>query len=307
MKLTFRISAKRVFLTYAQCDELTKEEIYFTLAETYNIRKFMLGEETHQDGGRHIHAFLEFINKIDSKNVNCFDINTGTKQFHPNIKGVPRGKDHEERVLNYIQKEDLCPLTNIANKLTWGEIKDQAVNAEEYLKMVEKHYPEKCANNWDRLKSYAEQRFCQEDPSTITEFAPHEGFELPKELKNIQPSKDKCTIIIGRAGSGKTTWAKQVAKKPCLFLSHMDGLRKLTKKHKSIIFDDMCFTHLPIQGQKHILDTENPREIHLRYRTAMIPAGMQKIFTNNKYPFYNEGGCEHTEAIKRRTEVTFIN
>jgi len=298
----FRFNAQKVFLTYAQCGEMTKEDVMETLVNRYACTKWMLGEEEHADGGRHIHAYFEFSKKLNLKTQDCFDVNTGENQYHPNIKSVSRGKANIEKVLKYIQKEDPCVLTNIDPTLTWAEIKDQASDAEEYLTLVEKHYPRDAALAWDRLKSYAEQRYNGEDPNTLNDFEAHEGWVCPDDLLNLEVNALKSLVVIGPAGCGKTTWAKTFAKKPILFISHMDGLRKLTKKHQSIIFDDMDFKHYPLQAQKHLLDQENPREIHIRYRTAVIPAGMQKIFTANSYPFYEEREDEHYKAILRRMQ-----
>jgi len=33
-------------------------------------------------------------------------------------------------------------------------------------------------------------------------------------------------LIVGEAGIGKTTWAKKTLPKPCLFVTHIDDLRK---------------------------------------------------------------------------------
>lgn len=302
----FRFNAKKVFLTYAQCDDLTKEDVYHTISELYPVEVYALGEETHQDGGRHIHAYFEFKHKLDKRDQTCFDVNNGTKQYHPNIENVQRGRANVDRIFTYLSKEDPNPLTNFEPKLTWAEIKEKAESAEEYLNLVEHHYPRDAALAWDRLKSYAEARYNRTDPNTITDFQPHEGWVCPEELVDVGVRTDRCVVVVGPAGCGKTTWAKNVAEKPILFISHMDGLRKLNATHKSIIFDDMDFQHYPLQAQKHLLDTENPREIHIRYRTAVIPAGMQKIFTANSYPFFEEREDEHFRAIRRRMELVTI-
>lgn len=268
--MAFRFNATKVLLTYAQCDDLAREDVFFGIDCLYPIKRFMIGEEHHRDGGRHIHAFFEFKKKLDCRLCDCFDINTGRAQHHPNIKVVMRGRENEERVLDYIQKEDVAVLTNIVTRLTWGEIRDTAKDAEDYLTMVEKYYPRDAALNWDRLKSYAEQQFNSNDPMTVPEgWTPHEGYYMPIDLRERYPTNTQSTVVIGPAGCGKTTWAKIVAPKPCLFCTHADGLKRLKPTHRSIIFDDMDFAHWPIQGQKFIVDVEQPREIHIRYKTVV--------------------------------------
>jgi len=140
-------------------------------------------------------------------------------------------------------------------------------------------------------------------PSTITTA---EGLcdTMLQSLKDCTIDKtDKRSLIIqGPAGCGKTNWAKLNCDKPALFVSHLDRLKDLKPDyHKSIIFDDLDFKHLPRTSQIHLVDRENPRDIHIRYRVAHIPSGIQKIFTSNEEPFIRD------DAIKRRTKWMIIN
>lgn len=69
----------------------------------------------------------------------------------------------------------------------------------------------------------------------------------------------RSIVIIGAAGTGKTSWARKHVPKPALFVTHMDVLKQLTARHKAIVFDDMSFKHLPREGQIAIVDREQPR------------------------------------------------
>jgi len=110
-------------------------------------------------------------------------------------------------------------------------------------------------------------------------------------------------LIVGEAGIGKTTWAKRTIPKPCLFVTHIDDLRKFkVGYHLSILFDDVSVTHFPETAQIHLVDWENTRSVHVRYGTARIPAGIRKIFTCNTLPV---SICN--AAVLRRTQVLFCN
>lgn len=110
-------------------------------------------------------------------------------------------------------------------------------------------------------------------------------------------------LIVGEAGIGKTTWAKKTIPKPCLFVTHIDDLRKFkVGYHVSILFDDVCVTHFPETAQIHLVDYENPRSVHVRYGTARIPAGIRKIFTCNSIPV----SVSHP-AISRRSQILFCH
>jgi len=113
----------------------------------------------------------------------------------------------------------------------------------------------------------------------------------------------KSLVLHGPAGCGKTNWAKIHCKKPALFVTHLDRLKDFDPTyHQSIIFDDLSFSHLPRTSQIHLVDRENPRDIHIRYKIINIPARVQKIFTCNEIPF-----TRHDEAINRRITYRIID
>lgn len=121
-----------------------------------------------------------------------------------------------------------------------------------------------------------------------------------------QPITDWSTshIIMGPANIGKTEFAKAHFPDGFLFVSHMDTLLKFDPDvHTGIVFDDMSFRHLPETAQIHLLDIDNPRDIHVRYEVAHVPAGTKKIFTCNpqRVPFNLDD-----DAIGRRVTVTEV-
>lgn len=304
---TFRFNAQRVLLTYPQCDALTKEDVLFTLQERYHIELHCVAEETHRDEGRHIHALLKFKSKLNERGADCFDVNDGVKQYHPNIKSVARGKAHWEKAHEYVEKEDPTPLCNIAHKMSWEDIVTTANSEEEFLRLVLKHYPEKYCLNLQRLEYMARKQYggCA---NTIPEgWTPQYDHSVPGELSYLEelPTKfEKTLVITGPPGCGKTTWAKEWAPKPALFVRHLDSLARFRPEHRSIIFDDLDFRHLPPSTQKYLVDYENLAEVHIRYNVARIPAGVPRIITANEYPLLEEG--VHGDAINRRVNKIFL-
>jgi len=124
-----------------------------------------------------------------------------------------------------------------------------------------------------------------------------------KIIDNTELHNNLTLLIVGEAGIGKTTWAKRTIPKPCLFVTHIDDLRKFKVGfHVSILFDDVSVTHFPETAQIHLVDWENPRSVHVRYGTARIPAGVRKIFTCNALPV-----SIHHPAISRRSQVLFCH
>jgi len=297
----FRISASAVLLTYSQCDELTKEDVLYTLLDRLPSFDYSIGEEAHADGGRHIHCVLKFRIKFDSRDVTIFDIPTFDNNFHPNIETIKRGKAHLERAIDYTQKEDPCPLTTFEVKKTWAEIISESASREEYLDNIKKYYPREWARDLQRYQFSAAHLFPTGDPNTIPETytVDYEHEELP-----IERDFSKSLVIVGSPGCGKTTWAKKYSPKPALFIRHLDSLALIRPEHRSIIFDDLDFQHLPPSTQKYLVDYENLAEIHCRYRVAKIPAGIPRIFTANEYPFIETS--PHGPAINRRVNKIYL-
>lgn len=110
-------------------------------------------------------------------------------------------------------------------------------------------------------------------------------------------------VVCGQSNIGKTEWAKQHFPGGCLVVSQMDDLKEFdASKHDGIVFDDMCFTHMPRQAQIHITDIDDDRSIYCRYGNAHIPANTKKIFTTNVLPIFLEGD----PAIDRRVRIRHL-
>lgn len=304
---TFRFAAERVLLTYSQTGELTKEEIFYTLSERFHVDLHCLGQEHHEDDGWHIHVLLKFKGKLNRRGNDIFDIFDGTRNHHPNIRPVKRGKANWEKAHEYVEKEDPCPLCNIQKKLTWQEIGAKAATAEEFLDLIKANYPKDYYTNLQRYE-YAARKEYGKCVNTIAEdWVPQYEHSVPGELARLEEEENpfaKTLVIVGPAGCGKTTWAKEHAPKPTLFVRHLDSLARFRPEHRSIIFDDLDFKHLPPSTQKYLVDYENLAEVHIRYNVARIPAGVPRIFTANEYPFTNDD--VHGPAINRRVNKIYL-
>lgn len=195
-------------------------------------------------------------------------------------KYLPRTKNKQSKT----QVDLLSACKNFQNKIDWICYCAQNTIAPHYMEAIWTH--------------------CHVDlPSTITESTPRDEtmYDCLKEFTWRDDSL-KSLVLLGPPDCGKTNWAKKHALKPALFVSHLDRLKDFRLGlHKSIIFDDLDFKYLPRTAQIHLVDRENPRDIHIRYRVAHIPQGIQKIFTCNEEPFTRD------DAIKRRTDWKTIN
>lgn len=110
------LRGQRFFLTYSQCPidkhtglRLIKEK--FLLWTGSSVKKYIVAEEKHEDGGDHLHIYADLGESIRIKvDSNCLDF----ENFHPNIQAVKSPK----RCQAYCKKNN-----NYVTNLTWEEQK----------------------------------------------------------------------------------------------------------------------------------------------------------------------------------------
>jgi len=277
----FRLNAKKVFLTYPQCP-VPKEEAMLLL-KTDKVSYCLVAQEKHKDDGLHLHVIIIFKKKIDIKRADYFDLYHDFKTYHPNIqtcKSITKSIKYVKKDGDFIEngsleeneKQVMIPeFDNSLTKQEWMILCcEQKIPFGYALLIWDENQPAKTIN-------------------TIESFDPSNKLRItcPK-LQLLIPTLDhlKSYLIVGPSGCGKTTWAKLYCEKPSLLVTHMDDLKNFRIDfHKSIIFDDMSFNHLDAILQIPIVDRYDLRSVHCRYSCAVIPAGVQKIFTCNTIPF----------------------
>lgn len=114
---------------------------------------------------------------------------------------------------------------------------------------------------------------------------------------------NRCIVISGGAGCGKTTWAVAHFRN-CLLVSHKDDLKRLSPSNDGIVFDDFRITHWPIQSVIHLCDMAFNRSIDVKHSTVSIPRGLKRIFTTNqsRTEWMPPGTEEEIKAVNRRIQ-----
>jgi len=283
-------NGKRFFLTYARCNR-TKEELLEFLSAKAEIAHYVICRELHEDGTPHLHACVQFL-ETQRQPVAWLDFHGK----HPNkqdprkwvacTKYCKKGGDFIEDDAAILDQETaMGPSAECATFEKKEEWFDHCC--------LNKYSFQYATFYWDRLHSSC--------PTIVDDFA------IGKMCKALEvfkfcPEQHKTLILLGKAGCGKTTWAKINSPKPALFVSHIDDLKLFDAEiHKSIIFDDVDFNHFPRTSQIHLCDFDNPRSIHCRHAVARIPAGVYKIFTANVLPVN-----VHDASVKRRVKVCTV-
>lgn len=291
----FRLSGRRLFLTYSQVPEAwTKEELLTFLEsalEPYTIGKYSVGREKHADGGFHFHVYLEMDRKMNIRDCRKFD----REGFHPNIKpGAPRVH------IGYSQKDGDF-IANVSPENSYIGMAKRGELAEAEKAFAEAHPMQYVLHLHQVRTSLAS---LGTPPSRFRpRFGPH-----CRTLTTASTSWEKTTktlVLLGPSGVGKTTWALAQGQAP-LLVSHPDGLKKMTKETDLLVFDDMTFSHWPRTSVIHLTDLEQDRQINVKHGIVTIPAGLPRIITSNVgipelFP------ADESGAIARRITVVDMN
>lgn len=126
----------------------------------------IIGRERHEDGGIHLHVFVDFGRRFRSRRTDVFDVDG----FHPNVspsRGTPdEGYDYAikdgEVVCGGLGKPD--PITRRAGDsktdTKWAEI-TSATCREEFWSLCHELDPKSTACNFNSLQKYAEWKFAE--------------------------------------------------------------------------------------------------------------------------------------------------
>jgi len=295
--MPYFFNGKRLAVTYAQSGPLTAQAIY-DRARALGASYVLVARELHADGNPHFHAAIEF--PVETK-LRATDLDILGR--HPNLQKARMWKKWQD----YCKKHgDWQHWRKHADG--WAEEPKELEDEEPALGIFEQCRACESKERWIEycIENKISFQYCDtiwtmcttDDPFTIRadvdlsdrQCAALRGFRFAFE-------GNTSLIIEGPTGCGKTSWAKQHAPKPALFVRHLDDLRNLRSEHKCIIFDDLCFTHMPRTQQLYLVDRYDLAAIHCRYKVAHIPANMPRIFTCNPgYEPVNRGD----PAIARR-------
>lgn len=202
----FRISAKKFLLTYPQCP-LEKEVLLEKLQSIKPVKQYVICKEQHQDGSPHLHAAVEYSEKLWSTLVDIFDC----EGYHPNIQSARSWQN----CVNYVKKgNDYIESLVSDDTKNWASILNTAASREHFLAMAREHFPRDYALNLERLEYTASKLFPE-----IEVYSPvFTSFNLPPGLTNwagnaaTTPShaRFRGLFLIGVTRTGKSEWARSL-------------------------------------------------------------------------------------------------
>lgn len=289
--MSINVTAKLFFLTYSQAGAIDSKQALLDQLNSINPNNsyICVAKELHEDGGIHYHCIVAFDKRKNVRNARFFDF----CGVHPNIQAA-RSFNH---VKAYIEKDgdyiSIGTPPQPKEKISWINFASTCTR-EEWMEL--------CMEQ-NKSFGWGEAIWKHTHPSNLATIQDgHEYGVISGQLASFTYSDwERSLVLIGPTGCGKTSWAIKNCLKPSIIISHLDRLKDFDPDvHKSIIFDDMLFSHLPQQAQIHLVDWFVPRDIHCRYRVCHIPAKTPKIFTANERVFVDH------PAVNRRIKIINI-
>lgn len=159
---TFSFHARYVLLTYAQCAELDPFRVMDRIGQLQG--ECIIGRELHEDGGAHLHVFVDFGRKFRSRKPDVFDVDGR----HPNIT---KSKGNPAQGFDYAIKDGdiVCGGLGRPNEesggnsgrrahIEWTEI-TSAETREEFFELVHRLDPKAAVVSFPALQKYADWRY----------------------------------------------------------------------------------------------------------------------------------------------------
>jgi len=310
----FRISAKRLLLTYSQVDTKTGFTLNDALEQLqYKLGRFsyIISEEKHTDGGMHFHVLLIRSKKFDIRAQSSLDLKINEQVAHGNYKPV----NNLEGAVHYVCKEKYY-ITNLEN-LQDGEL----LTAKEFIyQQVQLKGVDKAL--LDYSQTHKEKALAGLSVSALKKhFNDIKKIELASKIDNIQTpftlddfiihprlrdwiqDPTKTLIVIGPSGIGKTQFLKAIAKEKfykTLIVGHKEDLRRLDDTYDSILIDDADIDQFDDTQLLSLIDNQVGKTLRVLYDTVYKKKGIVQMIAMNRREFLKIYNRLKEERMLRR-------
>jgi len=169
MPSNYVVQSRYILLTYSQCGELDPFRVCNHLGSLG--AECIIGRELHQDGGSHLHAFVDFGRKYRSRRVDVFDVGG----FHPNIspsRGNPaRGYDYAikdgEVCAGGLARPEHDQDSSAADADIWSRALE-ATNRDDFFALLESGAGKNLILNFPAISRFADWRFMDKPREYVT-------------------------------------------------------------------------------------------------------------------------------------------
>lgn len=157
--MSFTFNSRYVLLTYSQSAGLSEWSVLDKISSLGG--ECIIGREDHEDGGTHLHVFIDFGRKFRSRKADVFDVG----EWHPNVspsKGTPeKGYDYAIKdgdvVAGGLARPDRAVSTGSTHS-KWTEIAS-AGSREEVWSLLEELDPKSMLCNFTQISKWCDWKF----------------------------------------------------------------------------------------------------------------------------------------------------
>ena len=328
---TFRISAKRIMLTYSQVNtEMSPEDVLEQLKNKPSLGRFnyLIAKELHDDGGVHFHVVLINYTKFSIRSETLLDLEYQGTTYHGHYKPVK----YYARAIEYVCKHNQY-ITDIEHLID-GRICDERqllflearrVGVDKALvnytiNNPKKAFPSTSVSSLKKnFKDVQEMENNLRDDLLTTPFKP-ENFNLQGALKewndNPDMHKNKALLLVGESGIGKTSYAKVFCAshglKP-LFVNHREGFKRINSSYDAVIIDDANLSQFEDTQILALLDNSAPKTLRVMYQSVRKKRGVVMIVLMNRaqfkklYPIFTQDAYARRVVIYEPKQPFMIN
>jgi len=326
-----RFAAKRVFLTYSNCD-LNISDVLKHLKKIIYIKEYLITQEDHKDcKSVHVHVYIESEIKIDTKSMRFFDIpNLNSDEtdscFHPNIQPVRKPqnvktyiikditdiKDENKIIfspnLEYFLQEPgkLLNINEVMIKLAKvGKIHDA-------MQLFEREVPGEFVRNHMRIEKSLRQLWVKsmglQAKFSLSDF--DVPFHILDQIEKAYKSKQSISIV-GRSGIGKSQFIKTLLTSKFnenpLTINDFNSIDSFqVGYHTCIVFDDVNYPK-GMTREEFIAytDSENETTFNVKHSSKAIPANTPRLFLSNLMleSYVGEKIASDPAIMRRLTEI----
>lgn len=318
--MAFRLQARHLFITYPQADAIPSAESLLQHLEGKlpPIQRYVIGEELHQDGSTHYHAYLCLQRKSNIRNANHLDF----MGCHPNIQSA----ENPSAVAAYCRKEGSyieSPNRDRDSPRGAGRAGDgdggggeprrerdrgRRGDPGEYIQLA------RDGDAGGAIRAFADKhpmQYAINKPRVEANLRALASAQADREIEykrddfnlvdtDFKWDTSKSLILSGPTDIGKTKFAQCLAGPKYIFVRHMDKLKEFAPG-QTIIFDDMNFSHWPRESVIHLVDVGEDSQLNVKHSMVDIPKGTPRIFTTNLM-FEEIFPPDPHNAIKRRVQ-----
>lgn len=292
----FRLNCKKLFLTYPQSGDTTLVDVKAHLETILDIGGGCMAIELHEDGNKHIHVYLRLNRKCDIRSSSKLDVN----DCHGNYQCAKKPSD----CYKYINKDPI-------DYHEWGDIDlgdavkreiEECNNPHEVMLCVIRHNKIHQHSFWSKYwMSHKEIN------KEVGQIHPLDSFNIPEGVNSwMEDCENKTLILVGPAGTGKTSLARAVGESLGGFFWATDKNSLLHyNDEKLIIFDDVQTGSCARGTLISLLDIEQGQHIRVLYGVCSVAPGTRRIICTNNLEFIF-GAYVDDGAIRRRCKIVWV-